>query len=131
MYFHEIPNIDETLYLLDKFRGGPLAYWHDVGHAEVFVRLGLAKNHEFFLEKLSPSMAGMHLHDIKKFDDHFAPGSGEFDFDILKKYISPETIKVMEVHSKASRTDIEEAKKCLLKAGIVSHDAFRRAECQN
>jgi sugar phosphate isomerase/epimerase len=106
-YYHrEIPVMEEFETLFEHFKPGDLYYWHDVGHAEVFQRLGLA-SHKELLNRFSGRLLGMHLHDIiGPITDHRAPGKGTFDFSIVKPYIKPETILVMEVHEPATPQDI-------------------------
>lgn len=105
-YYREIPVLEEFEALFAHFRPGDLYYWHDVGHAEVFERLGLAR-HKELLRRFSGRLLGMHLHDIiGPITDHRAPGKGTFDFSIVKPYIKPEMILVMEVHEPATAQDI-------------------------
>lgn len=118
-YYHEIPNIEEVLQIIDKFSGAPIGYWHDTGHAEIFVRNGWVKRHLDFLEPLYSRLIGMHLHDLREFSDHFAPGSGDFDFSILKPYISQNTIMVVEAHQKSTFTEVKEGINYLRKTGFI------------
>ncbi|HBU70008.1 MAG TPA: hypothetical protein DEE98_06435 [Elusimicrobia bacterium] len=120
LYPHEIPSVEETLMLIDKFKGAPLAYWHDNGHAEVFVRLGLAASQDDFLKPLSKHIFGMHLHDINGLEDHFAPGSGDFDFSRLKAYIGKETLLVIEAHAKSTAGELKNAVKYLTDRQIIN-----------
>jgi len=77
-YFHEMPNIEEVSLLLKKYPDAPLGYWHEPGHAEMFVRQGWVKHHADFLTPFEGRIAGLHLHDLRGLHDHFAPGSGDF-----------------------------------------------------
>jgi len=55
-----------------------------------------------FLDEFFPRLLGIHLHDIMgRTDDHRAPYSGTFRFDMLVPYMSRDTIKVIEVHAPA------------------------------
>lgn len=108
-YYSEIPAIQETEKIFASFGPGSLYYWHDVGHAEVFERLGFAR-HEDFLDKFSDRLIGVHLHDIiGRITDHNAPGFGSFDFGILKRYISKDTIKVIEAHGPVSAAQLRQS----------------------
>jgi sugar phosphate isomerase/epimerase len=101
-YFREIPSIKEYEEIFARFgQNSCIGYWHDVGHACVFERLGLLKADEL-LEKFGHRLIGMHLHDVKDLADHQAPFEGDFDFTRLKKYLRPDTIKVLEIHRQAS-----------------------------
>lgn len=119
-FYNEIPHIEEVLFLLDKFSGAPLAYWHDTGHAEVFVRLGFIKKHTDFLMPLHKNMRGMHLHDLHKLSDHHAPGTGDFDFTQLKPYSDSAEFKVVEAHSPQSTAhEVKKSIEHLKKTGII------------
>ncbi|NQT89849.1 MAG: sugar phosphate isomerase/epimerase [Candidatus Omnitrophica bacterium] len=111
-YYMEIPSLEEIGLILKKFKGSTVAYWHDVGHAEVSDILGFGK-HKDFLEKYASSMAGIHLHDIKGTIDHLAPGQGDFDFSLLKPYLNTSVMKIIEAHKKAGGDDIRRAIKII------------------
>jgi sugar phosphate isomerase/epimerase len=115
----EVPSTEEAIELLATFKGGPLAYWHDTGHAEIFTRLGWAKQHQDFLEPFKGSVLGMHLHDVCGLEDHRAPGSGDLDFSLLKPYLTPSTIRVMEVHGKSNDKEVKQGIQHLRQAGII------------
>lgn len=105
-YYREIPLLEELEEIFKIFKKGDLFYWHDAGHAEVFERLGLAR-HKDFLDKFSNRLLGVHLHDIiGTMHDHRPPGTGTFDFKILKSYIKMDTIKVIEAHQPATADEI-------------------------
>ena len=117
-HYREIPLIDEFEILFSRFAPGELFYWHDVGHAEVFERLGFYP-HMALLDKFAGRLLGVHLHDILGLmEDHRPPGSGTFDFRRLKPYLRPDTIKVIEIHEPAGMEDVRSASKFL--SGIFS-----------
>src|SRR3989339_788200 len=117
-FLHEIPHIEEVLELLKTFEGAPLAYWHDTGHAQVFVNMGFVRDHRDFLNALHKNMFGMHLHDLHHISDHYAPGTGELDFTIFKPYVSEVAVKVVEAHSpQAGNTEIRNSIEYLKKTG--------------
>ncbi len=114
-YYREIPLIEELDEIFRNFKLGDLFYWHDVGHAEVFERLGLAR-HKDFLDKFSSRLIGMHLHDIiGTINDHKPAGLGTFDFKLVKPYIKEDTIKVVEAHQPATADQIRSSIKYLKK----------------
>ena len=108
-YPDEIPNIEETEYLLKLFKEKGLFYWHDVGHAEVNERLGITP-HNDYLEMFAHHMLGIHIHDLIGIDDHLAPFSGDFDFSKIFPYMMRnDLIKVIEAHPPATPQQIREA----------------------
>jgi sugar phosphate isomerase/epimerase len=104
-YFQEIPDMEEIGIILDQFRGGPIGYWHDTGHAAVFEALGILQ-HEELLKLYAPYLVGAHLHDAHGIEDHEPPGQGEIDFEMVKKYLPEGAIKIMEIHPSASGHEI-------------------------
>lgn len=114
-YYREIPIIDEFEEIFRRFKPGDLYYWHDVGHAEVFERLGLVR-HRDLLERFAPRLIGIHLHDIiGPITDHQTPGTGTFDFTLIRPYIRPDMITVMEVHPPATAAQLREGAERLRK----------------
>ena len=114
-YYREIPVIDEFEEIFKSFKAGELFYWHDVGHAEVFERLGLCR-HTDLLKKFAGRLKGIHLHDIiGLINDHKAPGSGTFDFGVVAPYLRPDTLKVIEAHQPATGDEIRRSVELLTK----------------
>ena len=112
-HYREMPLIDELEIIFKNFKPGSLYYWHDVGHAEVFERLGFCR-HKELLEKFSSRLIGVHLHDILgNISDHKAPGRGTFDFNVIKPYIRKDLIMVLEVHQPATPDEIRKGVECL------------------
>jgi sugar phosphate isomerase/epimerase len=117
-YLKEIPNADELRVILDTFEGGPVAYWHDVGHAavqETFYGI----EHEELLSEFSPCLLGVHLHDAEGARDHRAPGTGNVDFEMLRNYISSATIRVMEPSPDVSDKQLREGVAFLRQKGVL------------
>ncbi len=104
-YYTEIPTRAELGVILGTFKGGAIRYWHDVGHAQVAENLGL-ETQEGFLEPFKDSLLGMHLHDVVGTGDHKSPSAGAVDFSRLTPFLTPRTIKVMEVHHPAGPQDL-------------------------
>ena len=116
-YFHQIPDFEEMKMILKKFNGSNIRYWHDVGHAETWNNLGLVK-HEEWLKAYGEILLGIHLHDCEGYGDHNAPGKGKVDFNMIKKYLKPETIKIIEVEPEVTYKDLKEGIEFLRKLGI-------------
>ncbi|MBN1254378.1 MAG: sugar phosphate isomerase/epimerase [Deltaproteobacteria bacterium] len=116
-YFQEMPDKEEIGIILDQFRGAPIGYWHDTGHAAVFETLGILK-HEELLQRYAPHLVGTHLHDALKLDDHNPPGKGEISFEMIKKYIPEGAIKIMEIHPQAQGQEVLDGLVFLQEKGI-------------
>jgi len=111
----EIPNFEEIGVILKEFKGGMVKYWHDVGHAQTQEILGFEKNR--LLGSYSKEMIGIHLHGASGYNDHYAPNDN-IDFSSIKDYITPETIKIIEAHSKVRLEELKEGVNYLYSSGI-------------
>jgi sugar phosphate isomerase/epimerase len=101
----DFPNLEEFRTILGEFRGSPVGYWHDIGHATTQENLGLVRKGEF-LENFGERLVGVHLHGCRGYMDHYAPGSGEEDYIFLKNFLKSDTIRVVETHHRASREEL-------------------------
>lgn len=118
-YIREIPSFDEIGLLLEKFQGGSVYYWHDFGHAQFKENLGI-DCHEEYLKRYGSRIAGVHIHDIVRSDDHRAPLCGTLNYNKFKPYLRPDMIKVFEMHHPATVEEIERG-----------YRFFREAICQD
>ncbi len=114
---HDFPAPHEFQMIFREFAGGPVRYWHDIGHATAQENLGLLKKDEL-LESFGTLLAGVHLHGCRGYNDHYAPGTGDEDFILLKKFLRPDTILVVETHHRASREEVAQGLAFLRKEGI-------------
>ncbi len=114
IYIREIPSFEEIKIFLSNFHKKGVGYWHDTGHAYLLEKLGFAK-HIDYLKTYNKHLLGIHLHDVKEFDDHKAPFTGEINFKKLIPYIKKDTIKVIEAHKPATAKEIISARKKLEK----------------
>ena len=106
-YFFEFPDMEELKFIFNCFEGSNLAYWHDTGHAQVNENL-FGVSQESLLKTFNYQLIGVHLHDVLNgYHDHYAPGCGKVDFDMVKSYLKTETIRVMELNQ---RVNMEDAK---------------------
>jgi sugar phosphate isomerase/epimerase len=117
-HYHEMPDFDEIGVILEKFRGGNVRYWHDVGHAGAQENMGFVRQKDL-LDNYSDNMVGIHLHDFRGLDDHFAPGHGEMNFVDLKPHLKPSHIKILEVHAKVDRKDLIKGIQYIQSLGIA------------
>jgi sugar phosphate isomerase/epimerase len=109
IYYPEIPQLDEFELLLNKTMA---FFWFDTGHACIMQKLW-SINLSGYLKRYASKLVGIHLHDVNNMRDHLAPGTGEFDFSILKPYIKPATLKVIEAHAPATRLQLQNSVKFL------------------
>ncbi len=75
-----------------------------------------------FLAEFGDKTLGLHLHDVKGLEDHFAPFTGEVDWSELLKAAPKEALMVIEAHSKVSQRELEKSftrlPEVLQKAGV-------------
>ena len=114
----QIPSLDEIGIILGEFDGANIAYWHSVGHAQIQNNLGIA-DHEDFLEQYSDKMIGVHLNDVKSTTDGMVPGTGDLDFRMVNEYLSPDTVKVMQLTTEPTREETIEGLSHLEESGIA------------
>lgn len=113
----DFPNLDEFQILFKEFSGSWVRYWHDIGHATAQHNLGLTNQAEL-LENFGGLVVGFHLHGCKGYEDHKAPGSGEEDYALVKKFLKPDTLRVVETHHRASREELLRGLEFLRQKGI-------------
>jgi sugar phosphate isomerase/epimerase len=106
-HYHELPGPKELETIFSEFKGGPIGYWHDTGHAHANEILTLMPV-DSLLEAFSDKLIGVHLHDAKGLRDHRVPGTGEIDFSRLKAHLKAETILVMELKPGTSGPGVSE-----------------------
>ena len=103
------PDAAEMLMLKERFDTPSLAYWHDIGHAQVREFFGWEKQVET-AAALYPFTAGTHIHDARPlFDDHMPPGTGEVDFSQLKAFGDDRIVKVLEPARDVSADDLRKS----------------------
>ena len=117
-YYHEIPDFEEIGLILDRFSGGSIRYWHDMGHAHVLERLGIIEPGSL-LRSYAPFNAGIHIHDAIGTDDHRAPGAGEIDFVGIMDWLLSAPIKILEVHKKSNRLEVVNGREMLKRIGVI------------
>lgn len=117
-YYSEVPDATDFDILFNEFKGAPIGYWHDVGHAHANKVLTLIPPGSL-LERFQAHLIGVHFHDAVKIDDHRPPGSGEIDFAPLADALTPETIRVLELKSGTPDDGVKEGLKGLAAAGIT------------
>lgn len=107
-HFHEVPDFEEIGLILNRFEGGNVGYWHDIGHARVQENLGLLRRNQL-LDAYSESLVGVHIHDVRGLNDHLAPGQGDIDWQEIQPYLNASLPKILEINgNKASREELVE-----------------------
>ena len=92
----ELPVESDFPFLFYEVGSPAVAYWHDLGHAQIKENLGFL-NHAAHLASLADHLAGFHIHDVQfPTKDHCAPGTGMINFERLARVVKPEHIKVFE-----------------------------------
>lgn len=106
-HYHELPGPDDFEILFSEFRGGPLGYWHDTGHAHANERLGIIPGGEM-LKRYTDHLVGIHLHDAVGLDDHLAPGKGEIDFEAFRPFLEKDMPAVVELKPGTPDSEVSE-----------------------
>lgn len=110
----ELPLDEDMESFLSGLEGlGVCGGWHDVGHARI-KELGGVLNHAEFLAKNHGRLLGFHLHDVSaEGKDHQPPGSGSVDWKMVRQYVKPEHIVVLELSPRVSSEKVRESKEFL------------------
>lgn len=100
----QIPDFSEMNFLLDSLSGAPIGLWFDTGHGAMLRHMG------FFDDRaetaaLADRLVGMHIHDVRGVDDHFAPYTQE-GLDAYLDLIHRSPLNVIELGVKNSSADI-------------------------
>ena len=97
-HYFDIPSLDEMGELLALAGSEQLGFIYDVGHAQAMDRLGFYP-HEEWLRRYAQRILEVHLHDVNGVTDHYAPGLGEIDFDMIGSYLPEDAIRTFELHA--------------------------------
>ncbi|MEI6633879.1 MAG: TIM barrel protein [Chlamydiota bacterium] len=95
-YHREVPSCEELRELLRRFDGGPVGYWHDIGHAQVMENLGFCR-HEEYLDAAGGALRGFHIHDVLLCEDHLPPSCGMVDFSRFTGRMGRGELRVVEL----------------------------------
>lgn len=104
-YPGEFPNFFELKKIFEEIDSEILYYWHDLGHA--YVREKILREPSY-LKNFKDKILGIHIHDIKGFDEHKPPFKGNIDF--IEFFEEIEKIKniylVFEINKKYKEKEI-------------------------
>ncbi len=96
-HYYGLPDVDELAEVLAEANLSNLGYWHDCGHAQVQENFGICR-HQDWLERYGHCLIGVHLHGMAdRTHDHYAPAPGNMPFEMIRAYIRPDTIQVLEL----------------------------------
>ncbi len=104
-HYYELPSFIDFKLIFNEFRGAPIGYWHDTGHAHALEKLTLIEPGAL-LKMYSNHLIGMHLHDAVGLDDHLAPGKGEIKLSETLAQRSKNTTLVVELRPGSDEADI-------------------------
>lgn len=110
--FEELPVDDDFPSLFEALgEGTACGYWHDTGHADIKVGMGLI-NHQDHLARNAHRLLGFHLHDVNvKGKDHQAIGAGCIDFDMVSSFWRPEHLLTLELSPRTTEPEVLESKR--------------------
>jgi sugar phosphate isomerase/epimerase len=117
-HFMDIPTLDEMQVLLELADSDRLGFWYDVGHAQAMHQLGFYP-HEQWLSRYASRMVGVHLHDVRGLNDHFSPGMGEVDFDMVASYLPSQALRTFELSPINTPEQVQAGLKYLIEKGCV------------
>lgn len=104
-----IPTEIELEKLLEEYNSPWLRSWFDFGHGYIRQNLGFI-NAERWVERLSPWIAGTHIHDVKPpAQDHVIPGRGTIPFDLYREFASRDIVRVLEPAPGADAAELKDA----------------------
>lgn len=110
--FEELPLDDDFPKLFEAL--GPdtaCGYWHDTGHAEIKVGLGLI-NHREQIARNADRLLGFHLHDVNSAGkDHQGIGSGSVDFDMISHFWKPHHLLTLELSPRIPISEVLESRR--------------------
>lgn len=119
LHYHEIPQPEECRALLAGYAPQVAGYWHDVGHAEVQWRLGLADK-RLWLDTNGARCIGTHLHDVDGIGDHRAPGNGDVAWDYIRDGLPAGALRVFEINQTQPAEDVARAIPFLRERGVIA-----------
>jgi sugar phosphate isomerase/epimerase len=107
----ELPLDDDMELLLSSVDDlGVCGGWHDTGHACIKHLDGVI-SHADYLEKNHARLLGFHLHDVNaEGSDHQPIGTGLVDWKMIRQYIRPEHILVIELSPRLTKEQVLESK---------------------
>jgi HAD superfamily hydrolase (TIGR01662 family) len=117
-HYMEIPSPDELESLLNLASPDRIGMIYDVGHAQTLDLLGFYP-HEEWLRRFAPRILGTHLHDLRGTTDHYAPGLGDVDFDMIAAYLPANAFRTCEFQTFNTPEQVKAGLKVLVECGCI------------
>jgi sugar phosphate isomerase/epimerase len=117
-HWTDIPTQDEMEELLALGEPDRLGFIFDSGHAAALDRLGFYP-FEGWLKRFSQRMFGCHLHDVVGLEDHYAPGLGDVDFDLIARHLPPQAFRTVELKTSNTAQQVIAGAHFLAQKGII------------
>ncbi|MCJ7734203.1 MAG: HAD-IA family hydrolase [Anaerolineales bacterium] len=117
-HYYDVPTLDEMGDLLKLAGPDKLGFIYDVGHAQTLERLDFFP-HKEWLDRYSDRMIGVHLHDVKGVLDHYAPGLGDVDFDMIAPYLPVDAFRTCELQPVNTPEQVKASLKYLEEHGCI------------
>jgi HAD superfamily hydrolase (TIGR01549 family) len=117
-HYMEFPNPDELETLLALAGPERIGFLYDVGHAQTLDILGFYP-HKEWLTRFAARIIGVHLHDVVGTTDHFAPGLGSVDFDMVSSYLPEHAFRTCEFQTFNTPEQIKAGLSLLVQCGCI------------
>jgi len=114
----EFPSPNELEVLLGLAGPDRIGFIYDVGHGQVLDRLGFYSQ-EAWLKGCGARIIGTHLHDVVGTTDHYAPGLGEVDFDVVAAYLPERAFRTCEFQTFNTPEQVKAGLKFLVEHGCI------------
>ena len=119
-HYMEFPSPDELETLLALAGLDRIGFLYDVGHAQTLDTLGFYR-HEDWLKRFASRIIGAHLHDVVGTTDHFAPGLGNVDFDMVAAYLPEQAFRTCEFQTFNTPEQVKAGLRFLVERGCIKH----------
>jgi putative hydrolase of the HAD superfamily len=117
-HYMEFPSPDELETLLSLASPDRIGFIYDVGHAQTLDLLGFYP-HQEWLKRFGPRIIGTHLHDVLDTTDHYAPGLGSVDFDMVASYLPENAFRTCEFQTFNTPKQVKAGLHVLVEHGCI------------
>jgi sugar phosphate isomerase/epimerase len=118
-HYMEFPSPDELGNLLALADPDRIGFLYDVGHAQTLDLLGFYPHLEW-LKRFAPRIIGTHLHDVVGTTDHYAPGLGTVDFDMVAQYLPENAFRTCEFQTFNTPEQVKAGLRVLVEHGCIN-----------